>query len=87
MDSASDEINLLLPLVFGLIVFFFLAIAGLICWLLLYFKVIEISDKYYFLGVLKDASISLLGVFAISAIIGGVVFILNIIISFFKNNL
>lgn len=87
MVSASDEINLFLPLAFGLIVFFFLAVGSLIYWLLSRFKVIEISDKYYLLGVLKDAVLSILGIFAILAIIGGVVFVLNITINFFKSSL
>ncbi len=79
MDSASDEINLLLPLFFGLTVFFFLAIGSLIYWLLLRFKVIEFAGKYYIFGVLKDAFLSFVGVFALHAIIGLVVLFLDII--------
>lgn len=84
MDSASDEINLFLPLFFGLIVFFILAIGGLIYWLFWRFKVIEFSDNFYIIRVLKDAFLSFVGVFVLVAIVSFVVSILNFVISFFK---
>ncbi len=80
MDSASDEITLL-PLAFGLTVFFIIAIGVVIHWLLLRFR---IYDKYYLVGVLKDAIFSILGVFIILVIVGSVVIILNGVIRFFR---
>ena len=78
MDSASDEITLL-PFVFGLTVFFIIAIGGIIHWLLFRFG---IYDKYYLVGVLKDAIFSILGVFIILVIVGSVFLILNGVIGF-----
>ena len=84
MDNASDEINLFLTLAFELVVLILLAIVALVGWLLLRFKVIEISDKHYFSGVLKGAAFSISGVLAFSAIVSGIIFVLNIVINFFK---
>jgi hypothetical protein len=82
MDSASDEITLL-PLVFGLTVFVIIAIGVVIHWLLSRFR---IYDKYYLVGVLKDAIFSILGTLIFFAMVGSVVLILKGAISFFRYN-
>ncbi len=84
MDGASDGINLLLPLAFGLVLISLLLFGILIYWFLIRFKVIELPDKYFPFRILKGAFFSFIGVFAFVAIITVITFVLNIIIGFFK---
>jgi hypothetical protein len=76
------EFNLVLPLLFGLTIFLFLLIVGLILGLLQRSQVIQITNKYYLLYVLRDAFLSLLGVLGLLAILSFALFILQIIYSF-----
>jgi len=84
MDSASDEINLLLPLVFGLIVILFLFFCGLIGWLLRRFEIIEFPDNLFPFRILKGVFLSFIGVFALFITINLLVFVIDSIIGFFK---
>ena len=80
-----EEFNLLLSLAFGFIIFLFFAVVSLIFWLLQRLSIIQITEKYYLLSVMKDAVLSLAGVFVFLAILSIALFIFQIIYSFFSN--
>ncbi|CAN5483521.1 hypothetical protein BH10ACI1_BH10ACI1_17780 [soil metagenome] len=84
MDSASDEINILLPLAFSLFVLCFALIGSLILWLLFKFEVVKFSNKHLFFSTLKGVFLSFFGVIVLYAVISGFINVLNIAISFFS---
>ena len=83
MNPADDEINILLPLAFGIVVLFFALFAGLIFWILNKTKVIQISNKSHLFGVFRAAILSVIGVFVISGVIGIATFFIQIIKNLF----
>jgi hypothetical protein len=84
MDGDPGEIILLLPLAFGFILFLFLLFGGLVYWFLVRFKVIEFSDKYFPLKIVKGVFLSFAGVFALFIIINLFGFVVESVIGFFK---
>ncbi len=84
MDSASDEINIILPLFLGIFVLLIFASGGLVYWLLIRFRIIEFSDKHFPLKILKGAFLSFVGAFALLIIINLLGFGIDTLINFFK---
>ena len=90
MNPSEDEINLLLPLTFGLVIVFFSAILGLIIWTLNKTQIINTEilralfdkDSQLF-DVLRAAILSVVGVFIIFGISGVAGVVVQIIKSFF----
>lgn len=70
MDPAEDEINIFLPMAFGIFLIIIFSIIGVLFWLLRRSKVVEAINKYYFLAVLKAAFLSIVGVFVFSIFAG-----------------
>lgn len=83
MDPADDEINILLPLVFGIIILIPALAIGLFFLILIKTNAIEIKNKNNLIKVLKAASFSLAGVISILVLIRIVVFIIEMIKNFF----
>ncbi len=83
MNPADDEINILLPLAFGLVVLFFALLFGLLFWILKKNKVIKITNKSHLFDVLRAAILSIVGVFVIWGIIGFATFVIQVIKNFF----
>lgn len=83
MDLADDEINIFLPLAFGLVVLLFASLFGLIFWILNKTKVIQISKKSHLFSVLRAAILSVIGVFIVSGVIGVFIFVIQVVKNFF----
>lgn len=79
INPADDEINILLPLVFGLLVFCFVAIICLIVWILNKTKVADFSKNSHPFGVFKAVILTIVGFFIFSSILGAVVTFIEII--------
>jgi uncharacterized membrane protein YedE/YeeE len=77
------EVNIVLPLMFGLLIFSFVIFAAVVFWLLKRFNLIELTRDNNTLSVLKDALFSIIGVIIVSAIIGICLLIIEIIKHFF----
>lgn len=82
-----EEFNLLLPIAFGFVIILVFAVVALIFWLLQRSSIIQITEKYYLLSVMKDAVLSLLGVFGFLAILSVILFVFQVIYSFFSNSI
>lgn len=83
MNPADDEINILLPLAFGVIILIPALAVGLIFLILSKTKTIETKNKKNLISVLKAVVLSLAGVVLIFASIQIVVFIIEVIKNFF----
>lgn len=82
MNPADDEINILLPLAFGVVILFFALLFGLIFWILNKTKVIQISSESHLFNVLRAVISSIIGVFVVSGIIGISIFVFQIVKNF-----
>lgn len=82
MNPADDEINILLPLMFVLIIGFFGAIIGGIFWILSKNGIIKLPENSQLFSVFRAAILSILGVFVLSAIAGVAIFVIQIIKNF-----
>ncbi len=83
MNPADDEINLFLPLAFGLVIVFFAAMFGIVIWILNKTEVINLAKESHLFSVLRAAVLSVIGVFVISFVGGIAILISQIIKSFF----
>ena len=77
--------NLFLPLAFSLIIIFFGAIFSGIFWVLNKNKVVNFTEENQMFGVFRSAILSIIGVFAISFLVGAAVFVFGIVIQIVKN--
>lgn len=68
MNPADQEINVFLPLAFGVVIVLLTLSFGLSFWILVRFKVIKITNREHLFGVLKAAVFTLTGVFVISGL-------------------
>ncbi len=82
MNPADDEINILLPLMFFLMISFFGAIIGGSFWMLNKNGIIKLPENSQLFSVFRAAILSVLGVFVLSAVAGIVIFVIQIIKNF-----
>lgn len=82
MNPADNEINVLLPLLFVLMVVFIGMIIGGIFWIFNKKKIVELSEGNQLFSVFRVAILSILGVFVLSAIAGIEIFIVQLIKNF-----
>lgn len=61
MNPADDEINILLPLVFGVIIVFFVAIFGVISWILHKKKVVNFGENSHLSSVFRAVILTAIG--------------------------
>jgi uncharacterized membrane protein YqiK len=69
MNPADDEINIFLPLAFGMLILLLVIVFGLVFWLLTKAKVIEIKNRSNLFKVVSGAVFSIIGVFFVWGII------------------
>ena len=81
IDPADDEINIFLPLVFGLTIIFFVSIIAGTLWILHKIKVANFAKDSHLFSVFRSAVLSVIGVFIISGVIG----IVGIFVEIMKN--
>lgn len=79
INPADDEINIIFPLIFGLLVFCFVAIICLIVWVLHKTKIADFSKKSHGFGVFKSVVLTVVGFFIFSAVLGGIITFIEII--------
>lgn len=79
MNPADEEINILLPLVFGILVSCFVSIICLIVWILYKTKVADFSKNSHLFGVLKAVNLTVIEFFTFSVVLGGIITFIEII--------
>ncbi len=82
INPADDEINLLLPLAFGIVVCCFVLVISLTVWILHKTKAVKFANISNLFDVFRALILTILGCFAFSLFFGFIVALIEII----KNN-
>lgn len=85
MNPDAEEINILLPLAFFLMVGFFGTVFGGIIWFLNKKKILKLAEGNQLFSVFRAAVLSIIGVFAISFLAGIAIFVIQLIKNVISN--